>query len=237
MTFYDADSVWKIPDVVRMISENDFGSLHMQEPERRIRFKPVITHPKKPVDIAFIGLKAYCGDDYRKVVRLPNFFVWAQHEEGFSKTMKPVMDIYCSALRLCEFGEGRAYYTNYLKVVPPSKPFGSGGGSALKAALDQTEQLRHLSRQWMCDEIKTLVADGCQTFVCFGDVAADYFQSAVFKGLECTIRTTGSKFRTFEYEGEKCLIVWAVHFGARCAVETESIELAAEMCRQLKRME
>lgn len=184
----------------------------------------------KEIDIAFIGLKAYCGDDYRKVVRLPNFFVWAQHELGFSKTMKPIMDIYCSALRECELGEGTAYYTNYLKVVPPSSHFGPGGGAALDAAIGQADGLGWVCQRLMCDEVTALIANGCRTFVCFGILASDYFQSAMDKGFECTMKPAESRIFTFDVAGTKCLVVRGTHFGARGSVKEDSISLAEAMC-------
>jgi hypothetical protein len=236
MTFYDAASVWAVPDVIGMLSERDFECLHMQEVERRILFKPVVTLLGKNIDIAFIGLKAYCGDDYREVVRLPNFFVWAQHESGFSRMMKPIMDIYCSGLRLCKLGEGTAYYTNYLKVVPPSSPFGPGGGAALDAAIGQADGLGKVCQQLMCDEVEALIAHGCRTFVCFGVLASDHFQSAMVKGFGCAMKPAEARLFTFDVAGTKCLVVRGKHFGARGPVKDDSISLAAAMCRQRKRM-
>lgn len=235
-TFYDAESIWKIPDVIGMLSEYDFECLHMQEVERRILFKPVVTQLDKKIDIAFIGLKAYCGNDYHEVVRLPNFFVWAQHRPGFSKTMKPIMNIYCSKLRQCRLGEGVAYYTNYLKVVPPSSPFGPGGGAALDDAIGQSEGLGRVCQQLMCSEIEALIAHGCRTFVCFGVLASDYFQDAMSKGFRCVMRPAGHRLFTFDVAGANCLVIRGTHFGARGAVREDSNSLAIAMCSQLERM-
>ena len=235
MTFYDAASIWEVPDVIGMLSERDFECLHMQEVERRILFKPVVTQPNKNIDIAFIGLKAYCGDDYRMVVRLPNFFVWAQHEKGFSKTMKSIMSIYCSRLKDYELGDGTAYYTNYLKVVPPVTYFGPRGGPALDAAIGQADGLGKVCQQLMRDEVEALIAHGCRVFVCFGVLASDFFQIAMVKGFGCTMKPAEPRLVKFDVAGTRCLLVRAMHFGTR-GVHANSYALSGAMCRQWSQM-
>ena len=234
MTFYDAGAVWTCPDVCSLLTGHDFQLLHMEEVERRINFKPVLTDPGKPIDIAFIGLKAYCGDDYRFVVRLPNFYVWAQHESGFSKTMKPIMCIYCSAVTSAGMGPGSAYYTNYVKIVPPSSQFGPGGGPAAKAAMEGSDRLDVVCRKSMGEELKALIANGCRLFVSFGVIASDYVQQAIETEFGTRTRFVGPKLVEFYSSGVRCLLARGPHFAARGPIQAESASLAFTMCSQME---
>ena len=234
MTFYDASGIWRCPDACSLLSDRDFEVLCMEEVERRINFKPVITDPGKPIDIAFIGLKAYRGDDYRFVVKLPNFYVWAQHESGFSKTMMPIMRIYCSAVKSAGIGPGSAYYTNYVKIVPPNAQFGPGGGPAAKAAMKNGDRLDEVCRELMGEELRALIANGCRLFMSFGVIASDYVQRAIETEFGTRIRFVGPKLVEFNSSDVRCLLARGPHFAARGPIHDESASLASAMCSRMK---
>ncbi len=229
MKFYDATKVWSIPDVFAELTDKDYAAFRIQDTDKRIRFKPILTERNKFADIAFIGLNTYCADDFAKAASKFNYFEWVQEDPEYFKFLKPIMEIYCQALELANNRPAVAYYTNYLKIVPSKSGFGPGKGAAVRKALDNSDKLVPFCKRTMAEEVDMLTAHGCRIFVCFGSDAAELFQEAVSPAP--TPVAGVSQLVQFESNDAKCVIVNSPHFAARQDMVAESEFLTGIMFR------
>jgi hypothetical protein len=229
LRFSDSSAVWDCPNAISLLPEDDFARLEMQDGSRRICFRPVITSPGDPVEIAFVGLASYCGHDYAEAVTQPNFTVWAQSR--YNGKLVVVIEKYCSAIRTAGVGTGSAYFTNCVKVVLPQDQF--AGASAVEEALTHSRRLDATSRKLLGQEIQHLIMQGCRAFVCFGNDALRHFRNAITGELQCTAHPIDSRVERFQIGSHSAYLVHEHHFSRYRIALTSS--LAASLVKHLKR--
>ncbi len=192
--FSNCSNMMSIPDPFETIAYPTLKKLGMEDPDRRIPFLPVVTKPNVPIGMAFIGLNAYCGNDFREAVKQPNFSAWCQ--DRYNPRLKIVMSNYEPI-----FNPSRAaYFTNYFKVVLPEDKFKSSADAmatlndnSLKTTFDRSLQL----------EIGRLSGQGCKVFVSFGN---DSFNSVRDALNLVNIRSVGKSGRVYEAQSQSGMI-------------------------------
>ena len=168
LRFYDCGSAYHRPNIFSKLSSRDIEQLHIVDVKRRIPFIPVVTDPRMPISTAFIGLNAYCGDDFVDAVNQPNFAEWCQ--ERCESKIFSVLGLYANAFKEKRIPPSSFYFTNYFKAVLPEGLF--KGESAVVSLLKSNKPLTNELDLILNLEMKDLIAAGCKAFVCFGNSVA-----------------------------------------------------------------
>ncbi len=193
MEFYDCGTIYHCPDIFGPLSQADITRLGVHSAQRRIPFIPVVTNPKLPISIAFVGLNAYCGDDYLEAFRQPNFAEWCQ--ERYEQKIFTVLEYYAAAMQAHSCQRGAFYFTNYFKIVLPQHLF--QGEQAAVTALKSAPSAARAFDSALQREIHDLVIGGCRTVVSFGNWSAKYVEQVIrrhFGGLTPTDTDGISRF-------------------------------------------
>jgi len=160
LKFFDASKIWTCPDIFEVLSENDYSQLKLQDPDKRIRFRPVCTDRNGPADVAFIAMNISCGDEYAKAKTKFNYFEWAQDLPEFFKFLKPVMEVYCQAASIVYKRPAVAYVTTLSKLVLPKNSYGASKGLQVLATLKSSSANEKFCSDAILSEIDTLTSRG-----------------------------------------------------------------------------
>jgi hypothetical protein len=219
LRFYDGSAVYAIPDVFNSFSSTEFKQLHIEQIERRIPFKPVVTNQRLPARLAFVGLNAYCSEDYREAVKQANFTVWCQAR--YNQKIFAVIEKY-EILRLtADLGEGTSYFTDFVKVVLPDKQF--KGTAGVVAVIKESEHLKSLFEDVLKQEIVGLAKEGCRAFICFGNEASYYFEEALNNCLKVVCRPVADRIKEFSLGEQRLFIVNDRHYAYYSKQTTDSL--------------
>lgn len=209
LRFVDRSDFYSVAHPFAFLSASDAAMLGLDPVERRIAFRPVATDPTRPVSVAFVGLNALCGTDYREAYRQPNFTVWAQ--DRYNSKLKILMRRYWEVADRPR-GTSAAYFTNVVKFVLPSPQFDSAEevGRALRAH-------DHLGQTFVAAlraEVFALISAGCRLFVCFGSEVRSFFFGSMGDRARVDIRTQPETpgIISLGVDGVPCLVVGERHF-------------------------
>ena len=229
MRFYDCAAKYKHHNVFEKMSESDIRLLHLENTERRIPFYPVVTIPKAPIEMAFIALNAYCGDDYGEAILHPNFTEWCQGRYNSGTKLQEVLSYYAAVCRLSNLGQGSLYYTNFIKAVLPQEHFKKA--SSVKTALRVSPSLKLIFQTLLTEEIKLLSKSECKVFVGFGQDASSYFGETIAQNFGGLSNTRYPNIQEFHIEGVGvCYFVSEIHFSRYEKYETGTLALNLVEC-------
>jgi len=188
------------------ISPNHLDSLQIDCEEKKIPFNPVIT--VKPSRIAFVGLNAYCGDDYLEAFQQPNFTVWCQSR--YNTKIFNVMDMYLKQVTSSYMKNGGLYFTDFVKIVLPASHFIQESG--VIALLGSSSELGDLFQSLLKGEIETLMSESCRLYICFGNKATDYLRETLSNQLDINCEEISDRIMEFRYREQVCYLINERHY-------------------------
>ncbi len=222
MRFQDCSKFYNSPDIFQLLGKQSLALMHINSPDWKIPFLPVITRPDLPIRIAFIGLNAYCGNDNLEAIRQQNFTVWCQ--ERYNSKIFTVIGLYESALQK-NWGQHSSFFTNFIKVALPEDHFKDEG--SIRELLNQSPELRSLYENLLRQEIHHLVENGCRVFISFGNAASSHLRAVIDSSSDSNCSTVSGKIEKFIYSGKNCYLIPEKHYSRYGKKNTE--ELISEL--------
>ncbi len=188
------------------ISDVNLHSLYIDCVEKKIPFNPAVTKGDKR--LAFIGLNAYCGDDYLDAYQQPNFTVWCQ--DRYNSKIFNVMESYLNQVNSTYMQNGGLYFTDFVKAVLPASHFIQENG--VKKVITSSPELKKLFQLLLSEEIESLINEKCKVFVCFGNTATNYFISSLNDILNISCDSLTDRLMKFNYKGQEVYVVNERHY-------------------------